>query len=174
MPFVSINLFVEHEMHLLKYKGGKNMYLIGILIFLVFLVVLGLISGGTLLIFVDFPSLVVILTLTIPILLASGLFQDMVNGFKQMGKKENSYSMIELKRILQACKLTIRARLMSGIIGTIVGTISLLSNLTKPEMIGPSLAVAILTVFYSIVFTFVILPIQAKTHTILDTYEGLS
>lgn len=145
------------------------MYFIGILIFM------GLLIGttqfsATLKAYIDFPSIVVILGFTIPILMASGLLGDFAKGFKVMGEKENSFTALELKRMLIANKLAITLILLSGIMGSIIGGIGILSRLENMQ-IGPSLAMAVLTFFYAIVFTVLLIPIQAKIKTILTTLE---
>lgn len=145
------------------------MYLVGILIFLGLLLGTTLISA-TLITYIDFPSIVVIIGFTVPILMASGLLGDFLKGFKVMGQKENSFTALELKRMLIANKLGITLILLSGIMGTIIGSIGMLTHLTD-MMIGPSLAVAVLTSFYALILTFVLIPIQAKIKAILITLE---
>ena len=146
------------------------MYLIGILIFLVFLVALASFSGP-LGIFIDLPSLVVILAVTVPIQMASGLLPDLGKGFRLMGSRTNPYSLIELKRIRQSLRLAFRSLLLSGGLGSLVGTISLLAHLEDPARIGPSLAIAMLTFLYAMVLSFLLLPIHARVHAMIDTLE---
>lgn len=43
-----------------------------------------------------------------------------------------------------------------GLIGTLVGLVQMLSNLSDPTMIGPSMAVALLTTFYGAIFAYLI------------------
>lgn len=145
------------------------MYFIGILIFM------GLLIGttqfsATLITYIDFPSIIVIIGFTAPILMASGLLGDFLKGFKVMGEKENSFTALELKRMLIANKLTITLIMLSGVMGTIIGWIGILTRLND-MMIGPSLAVAVLTFFYAVIFTVLLIPIQAKIKTVLSTLE---
>jgi hypothetical protein len=102
--------------------------------------------------------------------LASGLLGDFLKGFKVMGEKENSFTALELKRMLIANKLTISLILLSGFMGSIIGVIGILRHL-KDMFIGPSLAMAILTFFYAIILTVLLIPIQAKIKTVLLTLE---
>lgn len=148
------------------------MYLIGILIFLAFLILLtGFVGSPGQMVFVDPASFVVILAVTVPILLASGLLPDLGKGFRLMGSRTNPFSLIELKRIRQALRLTFRTLLMSGCLGTLVGLVALLSALDKPERFGPAIAVAILTFLYALVFSFLLLPISARVNTMIDTLQ---
>ncbi len=47
----------------------------------------------------------------------------------------------------------------------------LLTHLDDPTKIGPAVAMSLLTFIYAVVMLFVILPIRAKTDTIIDTME---
>ncbi len=50
-----------------------------------------------------------------------------------------------------------------GMIGTLVGLVILLKNMDKPEMIGPSMAIALITTLYGAIFSnLVFLPIADK------------
>jgi len=58
-----------------------------------------------------------------------------------------------------------------GMLGTLIGLVQMLSNLQEPELIGPSMAIAILTTFYgSLLSTLFFLPIagKLKARTILE------
>ena len=146
------------------------MYLIGIIVFLVLTTLLMTISAPPM-VFVDFPSLLVILGVTVPILLASGLLPDLGKGFRLMTARENPFSLFELKRIRQACHLTQRVLPLAGVMGTLVGLVGMLTHLDDPTKIGPAVAMSLLTFIYAVVMLFVILPIRAKTETIIDTME---
>lgn len=155
-----------------NFKGVFNMYFLGVLLYIVFLVILSAFSSpASALLFVDLPSFIVILALTLPMLMASGLLSDFFKGFMLMGKKVNYYSSIDLKRIIEADKLAIQTLIIAGGIGAITGTISLLSNISDMSKFGPSLAIAMITVLYSLIFISVILPVKAKVSTILKTLE---
>ena len=145
------------------------MYLLGILIFMVLLVYSTLLSA-TLNVYIDFPSILLIIGFTIPILMASGLLGDFIKGFRVMSEKENSFTKLELNRMLIANKLSITLFLLSGIMGSIIGGIGILTHLSNMQ-IGPSLAMAVLTFFYALVLTLLLIPIQAKIKTILSTFE---
>ena len=50
-----------------------------------------------------------------------------------------------------------------GMLGTLIGLIQMLSQLSNPETIGPAMAVALLTTFYGVLFsTLLFLPIAGK------------
>jgi len=146
------------------------MYLIGIIIFLVLLVLLSSLNSGFM-VFLDFPSLIIILALSIPTLMASGLLPDFFKGFKLMGQNVNYYTKLDLERILEANKLAVSAFLLSGAIGLISGFIGVLTNLADPSALGHNLAVALYTVLYSLIFIALVLPIKSRVKTIINTME---
>ena len=146
------------------------MYLIGIIIFLVLLVLLSSLNFGFM-VFLDFQSLIIILALSIPTLMASGLLPDFFKGFKLMGQNVNYYTKLDLERILEANKLAVSAFLLSGAIGLISGFIGVLTNLADPSALGHNLAVALYTVLYSLIFIALVLPIKSRVKTIINTME---
>lgn len=146
------------------------MYLIGIILFIAFMVGVTALTASPL-VYVDIPSLLVILAVTVPILLAAGMLSDLGKGFRLMAAKENPFSLFELKRIRQACQLAQRSLPLAGVLGTLVGLVGMLTHLDDPTKIGPAVAVALLTTIYSIVLLFVILPIRAKVDAVIDTME---
>ncbi|MBM7685988.1 MotA/TolQ/ExbB proton channel family protein [Defluviitalea raffinosedens] len=146
------------------------MYFIGVVIFIAFLVCTTLLSGS-LALFIDFPSILIILAFSIPMLMASGLFADFIRAFKIMGKKINVWSRIELNRTEISLRLAIKLVLLSGSLGTIIGMIALLSNISDKAQIGRNLAVSILSIFYSILIIFLLLPLQAKVKSMIQTMD---
>lgn len=146
------------------------MYLIGIIIFIVFLTLLTFFVT-TPLAFIDLPSLIVIIVLTFPILLASGLLPDFIKGFQLMGKKENTFTEIELRRIIISLKLTILSVVASGFIGSMVGGIATLSSSVSKENLAPNLSVASLTFLYSLIIALILFPVYARARAIKSTLE---
>ncbi|WP_277674439.1 flagellar motor protein MotP [Piscibacillus halophilus] len=56
-----------------------------------------------------------------------------------------------------------------GMIGTLIGLVLMLNNLTTPETIGPSMAVALLTTFYGMVLAnLVFIPISGKLYNMTE------
>lgn len=146
------------------------MYLIGLVVFLVILMGISSFSGAPMA-FVDFPSIIVILGISLPILLASGLTKDLLRGFKVMHQRENQFTAIELRRTLSALKMTRHTLILAGGLGTLIGTVGMLSQLSNPSQIGPNMAVALLTVVYAIILTGAIVPIQYRIEAILSTFS---
>lgn len=146
------------------------MYFLGLVVFMVFLAWSTLLSSS-LASFIDLPSLTIILAFSIPMLMASGLLPDFIRGFKIMGQKINTWSLFELKKTEIALQLMIKLLLFSGLFGSIIGLVSILSNLNELSKIGPNLSVSILTFFYSVLIVFILLPVRAKVKAIILAFD---
>ena len=146
------------------------MYYIGLLIFMILLVVLFSFSA-TLNSFIDIPSIIVVLGFSIPIVMASGLLGDFIKGFKLMREKVNHFSLIELKRILLSVQLMIKLILLSGVLGTMSAFVAIFSNFTTIELLFNHMSIAIITLFYALIFIFVLLPIEAKAKAVIASLE---
>jgi len=146
------------------------MYFLALVLFIVFLVFSTLISAP-LAFFIDVPSILIIFSFSIPMLMASGLLSDFIRGFKIMGKKVNVWSIIELNRTEIALHLAVKLILYSGLLGSIIGAISILSNLSNLSNMGQNLAVASITFLYSVLIIFLLLPVQAKVKSMILTME---
>jgi flagellar motor component MotA len=79
--------------------------------------------------------------------------------------------MIELSRTEIALRLAIKLLLFSGLLGSIIGMISILSSLSNMNHLGQNLAVSFLTVLYSILIVFILLPVQAKVKAMILTMD---
>lgn len=146
------------------------MYLIGIIVYLALLI------GTTLLVgspgaFIDLPSIIIILVFSISMLMASGLLRDLIRGFKIMGKTENTYTVLELQKTEIAVGLAIKLLLLSGVLGSLIGVIAMLSGLSDLSLIGKNLAVALLTMLYALLLVFILLPVRARVKAIIQTLE---
>lgn len=144
------------------------MYLVGLSLFIGFLIWSTFLSGSPAY-YMDIPSLIIILTFSIPMLMASGLLPDFLRGFKIMGQKENTFSTIELKKTREAISLMIKLLLLSGILGTMIGILAILIN--PAYKLGPNIAVSLITFVYSTFFVFILLPIKSRVNAILFTKD---
>lgn len=138
------------------------MYLISILALAVFVGLVCMWNGLNITWFWDFPSLLMIFVITIPIMISAGLLKDLNNAFRfVMGKKETG-SLRELKRSVEAVNLAIRSILMSSIFMTLISLIIMLLRLDAPEKLGPVLVVIILPIIYAAGFVILLLPLRSQ------------
>ena len=97
--------------------------------------------SSTLHYFLDLPSLLIVVGPVIGALISRHGFQ----GFKDLFSSDN-------KEVLTTIGVT---ALVSGVLGSIIGYVAMLANLTNTSMIGPSMAVSLLSSFYGLL-TFII------------------
>jgi flagellar motor component MotA len=96
----------------------------GVLVFIAFVMLLmGILAGGTLAAFVDAPSMIIVLGISVPLVYVRG------------------FSWKRLRRLLVS----------AGAIGTVTGLVLMLQNLDDPAKIGPGMATALITLYYSLV-----------------------
>lgn len=144
------------------------MYITALFVFLLALLYSILICASPM-VFIDFPSLLIIVLLTVPMLMAAGLGGDLIRAFKVMVRKNHPYTDTELQRALHAVEYTIKLLWYAGFTGAIIGLVSILCNLSNPEQLGPIASVMLLTIFYALFACFFFLPIRAKLKAMLIT-----
>ncbi|MDE7020504.1 MAG: hypothetical protein K2P23_06310, partial [Lachnospiraceae bacterium] len=111
--------------------------------------------------FMSWPSLLLILLLSIPILISSGLFRDFNNAFHiALGKKKDS-SLIELKRASEAVDMMVRTFLCSGLFLFLTSSLMVLHALDTPWSLGPALSVTLLCFIYGAALALLLLPIKS-------------
>lgn len=134
------------------------------LIFLfAFLIMIMSINTGIsgLIMFINLPSLVLILFFTVPIMVFSDIIGDYICAIKvSLGIGEHTLK--ELKTAKSAIEVTIKFVFISAAIGAITGLVMLLGSLNDPSVIGPYLGVCILTILYACIINLVQLGIKSK------------
>lgn len=82
---------------------------------------------------------------------------------------ERERAVIRLVQILKVVGLGVRLAPSVGMLGTILGMVSLLSTLSEPSQIGSHMSLALLTTFYGLFFSLVVwTPVQQKLERIMD------
>lgn len=100
---------------------------------------------------IDLPSLLLVVGLTTSATIWSFDLQDIIRSFK------NSCSSQPLSEseALMGCTIFQKMAeyaLGSGMIGTLIGVVKMLQDMSDPTAIGPAMAVALLTLLYGILF----------------------
>lgn len=71
---------------------------------------------------------------------------------------------VQLENAEYALGYGIKVIIISGITTTLISFVTILGYLNEPTQLGPNLAVAILTLLYGIVLSFILLIIKARVH----------
>jgi len=146
------------------------MYLIALLVLIIVLIWSALIGQPleNVLNLYDIPSLMIIIFITLPMLLGSGLFGDFKRAFKVIMVKNATYTKLELQRSLEAVKLTIKLIMFSGIFGFLIGLISILSGVhDNLQVLGLNLSINLIIILYALFGCFILLPIQSKLKVLI-------
>ena len=120
----------------------------------------------------DFPSLIGLLVLSLPILFRNGMWKDFVRGFKLL-KKSYTCSLGELKRTQDVIELLQKQILYAAVIITAFSLIIVLGFLQTPEVMGVNVAVALITVLYAAIMEMLLLPVHIEAkRRIIDYMEA--
>lgn len=118
----------------------------------------------------DAVSLLLILILVLPILVSAGLLKDFFHSFALVIGKHKAESMSELNRCVTAVKTAIKTSLAGGGFLVLCCVIQILMTLNDPLLLGPNVAVAILTMIYALVLVLLLIPIQARLEILKQEY----
>ncbi len=121
--------------------------------------------------FLDFPSLLLILVFTVPILLKNNLWKDFGKAFTLL-KKKTECSMTQLKRSQLAIELMQRQLICAAVLVTFWEVIVVFHQLSTPEMIGPTFAVICLVGLYAVIFELLLMPVKAEINRRIINYMG--
>ena len=108
------------------------------LLIIVFGIVAAIFAGGDILAFIDVPSLLVVIG---PVI-ASISAKHGLEGFKELFREGENQS-----KILHTMGVT---GIIAGAIGTMIGLIIMLGNLSDKSALGPAFAIALLTLLYGL------------------------
>jgi len=128
--------------------------LIGIIVTLAVFATGILIAGGSLLLFWDLPSVLIVLGLDLGALLVCDGIESFRLGLSSIFAKHVICTKAELVDAAEIFGLMSRCSIGGGIIGMIMGVVMLLVNITDPKNIGPYMAVAIITVLYGMMLAY--------------------
>jgi len=146
-------------------------YLISLVIFLGGIILAITLAGASVLAFADLPSFV--LVGIFPFLFISTLygFKEMAQAFSMPFRKEsNQDNFAKAYTFFQKYGNT---TWLTGIIGVIIGIIAMLANLDDKSQIGPSVALAIVSLLYSaLINVLVVIPFLLLLKKQMTTQQG--
>lgn len=112
--------------------------------------------------FWDSMSFIFLIVLSIPVMLSAGLLKDLNNAFRLVFGRKKDAALLELKRAKLAVDTMIRTVLYSSVFVMIMQIVVMLHSMSDPSHIGPDISVALLTLFYAVIISILLLPIKAK------------
>ena len=150
-------------------KGAVTGLVMGVILLALFIIAIIVMSNGLLSLawFIDLPSILAVLGILFVLLGASGQFVNFFRSFKLICASRK-YTPEELasyvKKSEYALDLGRKGTLLGGVVASLIGFVSFMGHYSDPSTIGPSLAVVVLTLFYSAILSLIILLIKGLVH----------
>ena len=142
---------------------------VGVLLLLIGLVGVMVVGGSQIAYYIDLPSVIMVLAIQLIILASGGQIGSFIKSFKVVFRKktmsEGQFSE-EVPKCEYAIKYAQKAALLGGAISSIIGFVTVFAIVWRKdyEVLGPNMAVAVLTLFYGLLFTLILMPIQGRLH----------
>ena len=161
----------ENMMTLMKEKqnSGRVNAIVGLILGVLFVLGTAWMTAGNILWYFDMPSLIMIVALLLILLFMCGLSKDFFRGIAFFFGKRKEMEEYERCRTLAAFKLVLIALPIDGLVSSLIALVAVLGLLTDPIALGPNLAVAILTLLYSLILELLLLPVAAKVWAMKKT-----
>ena len=106
---------------------------------------------GHLAYFIDLPSLLIVVIPTLGLAIGNFSWKTYKKTWSiPFGNPEN-YEQSELIETHKCVNYMGNMFVIMGLIGSLIGVVLILQNLDDPKMIGPAAAIAIMTLFYSVI-----------------------
>ena len=154
-------------------RNDKKSAVLGLVLGLALLII-GLagivtVNGSRVVYFLDIPSVVFVLAIQLIVLGAGGQMKSFLGAFKLFfGKKKE---IVDDVAVLAAeCEFAVKyaqkGAILGGILSSIMGFVAVLAIVwsESPDTIGPNMAVAVLSLFYGVLFVLILMPIQGRLH----------
>ncbi|MFC1693186.1 MotA/TolQ/ExbB proton channel family protein [Candidatus Latescibacterota bacterium] len=136
-------------------------YMIAGFIIIIGFLLFGIMSGGSILLFISLPSFLIVGGILIGGTLISFGLAVPLNALKEALLRGGVKSLDELKQYVNFFNLASQLSIAGGITGMLIGNINMLAHMSDPSTIGPNMAFALITALYGIVLSeFVFQPLK--------------
>ena len=122
--------------------------------------------------FIDFPTLLVMVIFVVPVLMRGGMWKDFKRAF-QLLKKRYDCRLSELRRTKDVLEMIQKQIWYAGILTMMVSIMYIMVNISDPSLLGPNVAISILTLFYTVVLVMLLLPLQLEVKRRIINYMDL-
>ena len=119
--------------------------------------------------FIDFPTLLVMVIFVVPVLMRGGMWKDFKRAF-QLLKKRYDCRLSELRRTKDVLEMIQKQIWYAGILTMMVSIMYIMVNISDPSLLGPNVAISILTLFYTVVLEMLLLPLQLEVKRRIINY----
>lgn len=153
-----------------KNRNERKSIIIGLLLGVVFLIVgllfIAFVSGSSLVYYLDTPSFIIVIAFQFILLGAGGQMHHFLCAFKLIFSKHKEDLISEVEQCEYAIKYARRAAIFGGILSSIMGFVTVFAIVFREayDVLGPNLAVAVLSLFYGLLISIILMPIQGRLH----------
>lgn len=153
-----------------KARKAELMGLIfGVLLLLIGLFGIMVVGGSQIVYFIDAPSFIMVLAIQLIILAAGGEIGSFVKAFKLVFRSKSlveSEVMENVAKCEYAIKIAQKAAMLGGVISSIIGFVTVFAIVWRKayDVLGPNMAVAVLSLFYGVLIALLLIPIQGRLH----------
>jgi len=149
---------------LTKTKSGLIMFLLGIIVF-ISMIALAMIMSGEIMMFVNVPSILVVVPPALMLTLASSSKQSRCHAIKLLFSEGLELNSAQLHAAKQVFTTFGNMNMLMGSIGVIIGAIAMGSTINSENishLFGSAFAVCVLTLFYALLIKTLCYAAEAK------------
>ncbi len=134
---------------------------------------LGIMLGGELHLFIDYPSLAITLGAGFGFCFAVHSPRELISALR-VAAADGDVSREAFQRHDPVLETFFNTSIAAGVLGTLIGCVNMLANMDDPKSIGPAFAVALLTLLYSAVIAGgLILPLRGRLRSrVVETVDA--
>ncbi|RKI85009.1 hypothetical protein D7V83_04970 [bacterium 0.1xD8-71] len=122
--------------------------------------------------FIDFPTILIMLIFIVPVLMRGGVWRDFKRAFKLL-KKDFTCHLSELRRTKDVLEMIQKQIWYAGILTMMVSVMYVMVNISDPSLLGPNIAVVVLTMFYAVILEMLLLPMVLEVKGRIINYMDL-
>ena len=143
--------------------------IVGVLLLVIGLFGIMVVGGSQIVYFIDAPSFIMVLAIQLIILAAGGQIGSFVKAFKLVFRRKSLADSEIIENVAKceyAIKIAQKAALLGGVISSIIGFVTVFAIVWRDayDVLGPNMAVAVLSLFYGVLFALLLIPIQGRLH----------
>ncbi len=122
---------------------------------------------------IDLNSLIAILLVTIPTIIASGHHKNIFLVGKILRDRNKKYTLEELKNAGDSLKIFMIIPLVCSFCISVIGMVGIICNLENKEALASNLLLSFLPLFYSALLLLVLLPLYSRVIILQNKAFGL-
>lgn len=153
------------------------MYLLSVLVFLVLCILFMVFCTGggfgSIIYFIDMPSIITLALLVVPMMVIAGVIKDFNNAFRLGAKAKKPAKRIEILHALEAVSFVMKAFWAAGIFGFLVPTMNSFLQLSGDLTVSLAMkytAVGSIPLSYASMVTIILLPLRTRLKKRLNEF----